>query len=338
MIIPHRPIDYYREYHVSLWIGQFPRVEDVDAYFTEEYTPDYWEPSPFAVELGLGYYPPEYLEIHFPEEMVPQPLLTFLMEAAFSESFLHAALAAARNQGIYEAQGIALLYNFDYESKPNWTQAVGPMRFIGTFPFDGGSSQAIYHEVAERAGCSIVAVWFVLQAFRHFSWERKEKQGKEGTAAAREFCSFLENAQEETTAAIIQCLPKRIAAELPKQGGRPVAPLVSDSFGRRTSRSPSPQELGIAAWEALLPVLPSTGTESGASQSSVPKQNLEERGQERLPESAPVLGMATLLRHLRLPRSEDVGRVVYALVSAGFLRATESDTKADFHGLFNLEE
>jgi hypothetical protein len=267
MIIPHRPIEYYREYHVSLWIGQFPSIEDVDAYFTEEYAPDYWRPSPFAVELGLGYYPPEYLEIHFFEEMVPRPLLTLLMEATFSESFIHAALAAARDQGITEALGIALLYNFDYQLKPDWAKTIGPMRFVGAFPFDGGSSRSIYHKVAERAGCCVAAVWLVLQAFREFYSQRRWEQGKEGAATAGEFCAYLKIAQGETTARVIQCLPKRIAAELPKQGDMP-----------------------------------------------------------------------TILRHLKIPRSEDVGRVVFALVSFGLMRAHETDSKADFHGLFDFEE
>lgn len=266
MIVPHRPIDHYREYHVSLWVGQFPSVEEVDAYFTEDYGPDHWKPSPFAVELGLGYYPPEYLEVHFSEEMVPRPLLSFLIEAAFSESFLHAASAAARDQGIYEVQGIALLYNFDYQSKPNWVRTVGPMRFIGTFAFDGRSLKAMYHEVAESAGCSLAAVLFVLQAFGEFQRERQE-QGKERHGSAREFCSFLINAKEETTAYIVRWLHPRIAADIPKQGE-----------------------------------------------------------------------MATILRQLHLTRSEDVGRIVYAFVDAGMLRKQESDSKADFHGLFNLEE
>jgi hypothetical protein len=34
-MIPHLPIDYYREDPVSLWVGQFSRIEEVDAYFTE---------------------------------------------------------------------------------------------------------------------------------------------------------------------------------------------------------------------------------------------------------------------------------------------------------------
>jgi uncharacterized repeat protein (TIGR04138 family) len=48
--------------------------------------------------------------------------------------------------------------------------------------------------------------------------------------------------------------------------------------------------------------------------------------------------MAAILRHLSLARSEDVGRVIFALVDAGLVRKQESDSKADFHGLFNLEE
>jgi uncharacterized repeat protein (TIGR04138 family) len=37
-----------------------------------------------------------------------------------------------------------------------------------------------------------------------------------------------------------------------------------------------------------------------------------------------------------LRRSEDVGRVVYALVSAGLLTAQESDRPEDFAGVFDV--
>lgn len=265
-VLEDRVVDYYRQSHVSLWVGEFSSAEDADGYFTEEFDPDkeHWKPSPFAEELGLGFYHPAALEVNF-EQTTPRPLLNLLMEASFSESFFHAAFAVAREQGIDKAQGIALLYDFDYQLKPNWGRTVGLVRYVGTFPYDRSALKAMYQELAEAAGCSMEALIFVLQAFGEFRRERLEEQGKEGHASAQEFCTFLEKADEETTAEILRLLPARLAGSLPK--GKDVA---------------------------------------------------------------------TILRDLGLPRSEDVGRVIYGLVNAGLLRKQESDSKADFHGLFDF--
>jgi len=35
------------------------------------------------------------------------------------------------------AQGVALLYDFDYQAKPGWQRTAGPLTFIGSFPFRG---------------------------------------------------------------------------------------------------------------------------------------------------------------------------------------------------------
>jgi hypothetical protein len=44
----------------------------------------------------------------------------------------------------------------------------------------------------------------------------------------------------------------------------------------------------------------------------------------------------TTLQELRLFTSEDVGRVVYALVDDGLIEIQEGETEADFVGLFDL--
>jgi uncharacterized repeat protein (TIGR04138 family) len=46
---------------------------------------------------------------------------------------------------------------------------------------------------------------------------------------------------------------------------------------------------------------------------------------------------AAVLRELGLRRSEDVGRVVMALVKKGLVRRQESDAESDFEGLFVLD-
>jgi hypothetical protein len=71
-----------------------------------------------------------------------------LRKATFSGSFICPAVEAARPRGIHEAQGIALLYDYDYQLKPDWAEAVGPVRFVGTFAFDRASYAAKFHELA----------------------------------------------------------------------------------------------------------------------------------------------------------------------------------------------
>jgi uncharacterized repeat protein (TIGR04138 family) len=241
----NRTIDYYRRGHVSLWVGAFPSVDDADAYFTEELDAEDWKPSPFGVELGLGFYPPSCLEINF-EELSPRPVQALLREATFSGSFIRPAVEAAGRRGIHEAQGIALLYDYDYQLKPGWAEAVGPVRFVGTFVFDRGSYAAKFHELAEELGYSVKAVLFVLYELGERSLKRREEQGTAtGHVSAREVCEHL-----------LSCRGKDSAA---------------------------------------------------------------------------------LLRGHGLLRSEDVGRVVFGLVNAGLARRQESDSEADFRGLFALD-
>jgi uncharacterized repeat protein (TIGR04138 family) len=46
---------------------------------------------------------------------------------------------------------------------------------------------------------------------------------------------------------------------------------------------------------------------------------------------------AAILRAYNLRRSEDVGRVVFGLVTAGLAGRQETDSEADFRGLFEFE-
>jgi hypothetical protein len=249
---------------VSLWVGRFGSSDKAEAFFAEGSDGEGIKPSIFAREWGLGFYPPHCLEIHF-EQTSDLPLAALLQEATFSASFIDAAVAAATRQGIGEAQGIALLYDFDYQSRPGSLGVVGPMRFIGTFAFDRGALQAKFHTLAEKAGSSVTAVLFVLAAFGECRRQRHE-QGQAGHVSAAQFCEYLVKAGAADTAAILRCLPSRFAAELP---------------ARETP--------------------------------------------------------ARLLCRLGLPRSDDVGRVVFGLVNAGVLTCQESESEADFHGLFLLE-
>lgn len=120
---------------VSVWIGAFPSMDAAEAYFG---IPDeiavYLPPENFARDFGLGDFPPERLEVNF-EQLSPRPLRDLLQDATFSAEFMDQAVEAARRQEISAAQGIALLYDFNYEAQPGWQRAAGPLQFIGSFPF-----------------------------------------------------------------------------------------------------------------------------------------------------------------------------------------------------------
>ena len=133
----NRDVDYRRKGFVSLWIGTFPTVEAAEAYFG---IPDeigvYLPPVSFANDLGLDELAVECLEVNF-EQLATRPLRLLLQDATFGAAFIDQAVVAASQLGIDTAQGIALLYDFDYQANPNWQRAVGPLRFIGTFPLIG---------------------------------------------------------------------------------------------------------------------------------------------------------------------------------------------------------
>jgi hypothetical protein len=124
---------------VSVWIGTFPSVEAAEAYFG---IPDeigvYLPPDGFLKDFGLDEFPAECLEVNF-ERTIPRPLRELLDDATFSRAFRDQAVLAASQQGISTAQGIALVYDFDYQAKPDWQRLVGPLTFIGTFVFVGMS-------------------------------------------------------------------------------------------------------------------------------------------------------------------------------------------------------
>ena len=125
---------------VSIWTGTFPTLEAAEEYFG---IPDEIGvcllPAGFLHDLGWDDLPDECLEVDF-EQMSPRPLRELLKGTTFSAGFIGQALQAARQQGIQTAQGIALLYDFDYQAHPGWQRVIGPLRFIGSFPFFGTST------------------------------------------------------------------------------------------------------------------------------------------------------------------------------------------------------
>jgi hypothetical protein len=122
---------------VSLWVGTFPSLEAAEVYFglPDEIGVDL-PPEGFAQDLGLDDVPGERLEVNFEQE-TPRPLRELLKDASFSGTFAEQALEAASQQGIQTAQGIALLFDFDYQASPGCQRVAGPLTFIGSFPFAG---------------------------------------------------------------------------------------------------------------------------------------------------------------------------------------------------------
>jgi hypothetical protein len=98
-------------------------------------------PEGFAADLGVESDLLEKLEVNF-ERVVPRPLGELLADAANSATFRDQAVEAASRLGIATSQGIALVYDFDYQAMPGWQTAVGPLTFLGTFP-SGGAVETV---------------------------------------------------------------------------------------------------------------------------------------------------------------------------------------------------
>jgi hypothetical protein len=132
-----QPVECRRTGFVSVWIGMFPSVEAAEAYFG---IPDeigvFLPPEAFATDLGVDEQLLEKLEVNF-ERMSPRPFRELLNDATFCGAFRDQAAEAASRLGISRAQGIALVYDFDYQAKPDWQHLNGPLTFIGTFRFRG---------------------------------------------------------------------------------------------------------------------------------------------------------------------------------------------------------
>src|SRR5262249_26540011 len=96
----------------------------------------YLPPEGFAADLSVEIDLLDKLEVNF-EQIAPRPLGELLADATCSATFRAQTVEAASRMGIATAQGIALVYEFDYQAKPDWQPAVGLLTFIGTFPSGG---------------------------------------------------------------------------------------------------------------------------------------------------------------------------------------------------------
>ncbi|HJZ56550.1 MAG TPA: immunity 22 family protein, partial [Gemmataceae bacterium] len=219
-----------------------------DAYFTEEYDtldvlegPVHWVPSRFQTELGLRYYPPWHFEMVFPDPP-RRSVAELLADVTFSESFGPLVIAEAQRKGITTPSGMVFIFHFDYLQKPGAAETVGPVRFLGSFPFvfRQPADAKRYRAVADRTGLSLGALETVAALLADCTRARPEDSRQFN---AGEFCRYV-----------------------------------------------------LGRGEGVRPLLLAHG----------------------------------------LTTSERLGRVVMTLVDAGLARKSETDSEADFAGLFDL--
>jgi uncharacterized repeat protein (TIGR04138 family) len=191
-MMAERRVEYAQEGIVSLWVGAFSSPEAADAYFAEVFGPGRWVAAPFSVEFGLGYYPPWRLEIDF-QSPTARPVGDLLRDATFAPTFADRAALAATRAGMATAQGVALLYDFDYLLKPGRVVRSGPLAFVGSFAFVKTKPNADLSPlvpVAERTGYSLAAVTHVITTLERLA-EADRKAGGPGHVGARELCTAL---------------------------------------------------------------------------------------------------------------------------------------------------
>jgi uncharacterized repeat protein (TIGR04138 family) len=225
--------EFKRAGFVSIWVGTFASVEDAEAYFG---IPDeIGVPMPaeaFAGDFGLGDFPPETLEVNF-EQVAKRPLVELLRDATFAACFVDQALEAATRQGIAVAQGVALLYEFDYRLKAARRDVAGPLRFIGAFPFVQFGPRANLQpvrEVTQEIGCPVGVVLFVIAALVDARTQRqRERGGEAGHMTARDYCEYLLRCRGEDTAAVLRELGLRRSEDV----GRIMFGLVKKGLVRR---------------------------------------------------------------------------------------------------------
>jgi uncharacterized repeat protein (TIGR04138 family) len=227
------PAEYGRVGFVSVWVGTFPSIEEAEAYFG---IPDeigiYLPPEKFADDFGLGTFPAEMLEVNF-EQLAPRPLAQLLRDATFGPSFLDAATAAAGQQGIHQAQGVALLYDFDYRLRVPPCDATGELRVLGAFPFVRTAREAHlqpYEEIARELGFPLAAVLLVAVTLSELSsLRRQQRPGQAVQMSGREYCQYLAGCRGKGTSALLGELGLRRSEDV----GRIMFGMVAKGLARQ---------------------------------------------------------------------------------------------------------
>jgi uncharacterized repeat protein (TIGR04138 family) len=166
---------------VSIWVGSFPSIEAADAYFEETFHNDATPISQFAEDFGFRGYPSDCLEFHF-EEPRPQPIADLLALCSFCESYAEVAGRAAKERGIETAQGLALLFNFDFRQGVEKPQENGLLWFLGAFPFQMETGTPWLDRLVAQTGRHPAAYLTVLDALRAMRGEISPEERIDGRA------------------------------------------------------------------------------------------------------------------------------------------------------------
>ncbi|MCC9607583.1 immunity 22 family protein [Blastopirellula sp. JC732] len=121
---------------VAIWIGSFPKKSDFNAYLKETYRDpddDLTPISQFAVDLKETFYDHDFVfgEWHRGK---PKSVETLLKPWRAADSFLEAAVAAAKKKKIADGNTVIIAYDHQYNSS-RWPKD-SPVRFLGNFPYD----------------------------------------------------------------------------------------------------------------------------------------------------------------------------------------------------------
>ncbi|MBI1249068.1 hypothetical protein GC197_14650 [bacterium] len=104
---------------VSIWVfRKAEKPEDVEKDVLKEF-------------CGIDYYDSDFQEGMSCVE--PAPLAPMLRELSYSESYIDAALAAARKRNIEEVFGVLAQFNFEYDASEVNRPIYDDPQFIGTF-------------------------------------------------------------------------------------------------------------------------------------------------------------------------------------------------------------
>jgi hypothetical protein len=186
---------------VSIWAGSFGSVDAVEWYFGVP-APDGRLPPPYSFieEFQLPPFSPECLEINFTQS-APRRVRELLESTSFSSSYVDAACDGADRLGIEEAQGVALLFNFDYQACPKVLAKSPNLRFLGVFEYDqdapvvrkDGDQLRTPAEIAATVGFS---EWAVLAL--HAALQSLDEAGH-NQITARQLCDAVQRCEGGAT-------------------------------------------------------------------------------------------------------------------------------------------
>jgi uncharacterized repeat protein (TIGR04138 family) len=219
---------------VSLWVGEFPTRREAEVYFG---IPDeigvYLPAEGFIADTGVADFPPETLEANF-EQLARRRLSTLLADATYSASFIDPAIEAAHQLGIAEAQGVALLYDWDYDAIGGAIR--GPLTFIGSFPYVAtapGVDLTRFRDLAARLGYPVAAVLLVAVVLDETCNQRQRKLGPEARhLTAQEYCDHLLKCRGEHTRETLL----RVGLKRSEDVGRVMFGLIETGTARRRER------------------------------------------------------------------------------------------------------